>query len=108
LSQFFEEWRGGNIEKSAPMIGRGSQRDSRKAISSIRRASWPTFAAEGSYERQLLVEDPFRLGYDSVKTVLSASKGEQVAANINVEATLVTKANMSSARSQELLNPEAK
>jgi ribose transport system substrate-binding protein len=63
---------------------------------------------QGNTIAALLVEDPFRLGYDSVKTALSASKGEQVAANINVEATLVTKANMSSARSQELLNPEAK
>jgi ribose transport system substrate-binding protein len=53
----------------------------------------------------LVVEDQFRKGYDGVKAALAASKGEQVAANINIGATLVTKANMNSARSQELLKP---
>jgi ribose transport system substrate-binding protein len=56
----------------------------------------------------LLVEDPFRMGYDGVKTALAASKGEQVAANVDTGAALVTKANMSSARSQELLSPKVK
>jgi ribose transport system substrate-binding protein len=56
----------------------------------------------------LVVEDPFRMGYDSVKTALAASKGEQVAVNVDTGATLVTKANLSSARSQELLKPKVK
>jgi ribose transport system substrate-binding protein len=56
----------------------------------------------------LVVEDPFRMGYDGVKSALAASKGEQAAANVDTGATLVTKANMSSARSQELLNPKVK
>ncbi len=56
----------------------------------------------------LVVEDPFRMGYDGVKTALAASKGEQVPANVDTGATLVTKANMSSARSQELLKPNLK
>ena len=56
----------------------------------------------------LVVEDPFRMGYVGVKTALAASKGEQVSANIDAGATLVTKANMSSARSQELLKPKVK
>jgi ribose transport system substrate-binding protein len=54
----------------------------------------------------LVVEDPFRMGYDGVKMALAASKGEKVAANVDTGATLVTKANMSSARSQELLKPK--
>jgi ribose transport system substrate-binding protein len=54
----------------------------------------------------LVVEDPFRMGYEGVKTALAASKGEQVSANIDTGVTLVTKANMSSARSQELLKPK--
>jgi len=54
----------------------------------------------------LVVEDPFRMGYDGVKTALAAAKGEQVAAKVDTGATLITKANMSSARSQELLNPK--
>ena len=56
----------------------------------------------------LVVEDPFRMGYDGVKTALAASKGEKVAANVDTGATLVTKANLSSARSQELLKPIVK
>src|SRR6202047_1379362 len=54
----------------------------------------------------LVVEDPFRMGYDGVKTALAASKGEQVSANVDTGVTLVTKANMSSPRSQELLKPK--
>jgi len=56
----------------------------------------------------LVAPDPFRMGYDGVKTALAASKGEQVPASIDTGATLITKANMSSARSQELLNPKIK
>ncbi|SDR47885.1 monosaccharide ABC transporter substrate-binding protein, CUT2 family [Rhizobiales bacterium GAS191] len=56
----------------------------------------------------LVVEDPFRMGYDGVKTAFAASKGEPVPANVDTGAALVTKANMSSARSQELLNPKVK
>jgi ribose transport system substrate-binding protein len=56
----------------------------------------------------LVVEDPFRMGYEGVKTALAASKGAQVAASVDTGATLVTKANMSAARSQELLNPKIK
>jgi ribose transport system substrate-binding protein len=48
------------------------------------------------------------MGYDGVKTALAASKGEQVSANVDTGATLVTKANMGSARSQQLLYPKVK
>ena len=54
----------------------------------------------------LIVKDPFRMGYDAVKTALAASKGEKVPATLDTGANLITKANMSSARSQELLNPK--
>jgi ribose transport system substrate-binding protein len=53
-----------------------------------------------------VVEDPFRMGYEGVKTALAASKGEQVSANVDTGVTLITKANMGSARSQELLKPK--
>jgi ribose transport system substrate-binding protein len=56
----------------------------------------------------LVVQDPFRMGYEGVKTALAASKGEQVPANVDTGATLITKANLNSARSQELLNPKIK
>ena len=54
----------------------------------------------------LVVQDPFRMGYDGVKTALASSRGEKVPATIDTGANLITKANMSSARSQELLNPK--
>ncbi len=54
----------------------------------------------------LVVQDPFRMGYDGVKTALAASKGEQVPANVDTDAILITKANMNSMRSRELLNPK--
>jgi ribose transport system substrate-binding protein len=54
----------------------------------------------------VVLEDPFRIGYDGVKTALAASKGEPVPAYVDTGATLVTKTNLSSTRSQELLNPK--
>jgi ribose transport system substrate-binding protein len=54
----------------------------------------------------LLVRDPFRIGYEGVKTALAAVKGEQVPAAIAIGTSVITKANMNSARSQQLLNPK--
>ena len=54
----------------------------------------------------LIVQDPFRMGYDGVKTALAASKGEKVAEKVDTGVNVITKANMTSARSQELLNPK--
>ena len=56
----------------------------------------------------LVVQDPFRMGYEGVKIALATSKGEQVPASVDTGATVITKANMNSARSQELLNPKIK
>jgi ribose transport system substrate-binding protein len=39
----------------------------------------------------LVVADPFRTGYDAVKTALAAARGEPVAARIDLGATLVTR-----------------
>jgi ribose transport system substrate-binding protein len=54
----------------------------------------------------LVVRDPFRMGYEGVKAALAAARGEQVAPRTAVAATLVTKANVGSARAQELLAPQ--
>jgi ribose transport system substrate-binding protein len=56
----------------------------------------------------LVVEDPFRMGYDSIKTALAAARGEPMAAHIDIGASLVTKSNMSSARAKELLDPKVR
>jgi ribose transport system substrate-binding protein len=56
----------------------------------------------------LVVEDPFRMGYDAIKTALAAARGEPVPAHIDIGASLVTKGNMTSARSRELLDPKVR
>src|SRR3984885_2669137 len=56
----------------------------------------------------LVVQDPYRMGYDGVKTALAASKGEKVETFVDTGANLITKENMSSPRSDELLHPKIK
>ncbi len=56
----------------------------------------------------LIVQDPYRMGYDGVKTALAASKGEAVQAFVDTGVNTITKANMGDARSQALLNPKVK
>jgi ribose transport system substrate-binding protein len=56
----------------------------------------------------LVVQDPYRMGYDGVKTALAASKGEKVPEKVDTGANLITKENMNTPRSQELLNPKVK
>jgi sorbitol/mannitol transport system substrate-binding protein len=56
----------------------------------------------------LVVQDPYRMGYDGIKIALAASKGEKVEAKIDTGANLITKENINSPRSRELLNPNIK
>ena len=56
----------------------------------------------------LVVQDPFRMGYDGIKTALAASKGEKVAADVDTGANLITTANMKEPRAMELLSPKVK
>src|ERR1700735_279632 len=65
------------------------------------------FLADGTLAG-LVVQDPFRMGYDGIKTALAASKGEKVETFVDTGANLITKENMNSPRSQELLNPKVK
>ncbi len=53
----------------------------------------------------LLLQDPYRMGYDGVKTALAASRGEKVQANVDTGANLVTKANMDQPKEHALLYP---
>jgi ribose transport system substrate-binding protein len=48
------------------------------------------------------------MGYDGVKTALAASKGEKVPPTVDTGVNTITKENMDSARSQELLSPKIK
>ncbi len=53
----------------------------------------------------LLLQDPYRMGYDGIKTALAASKGEKVEAFVDTGANLVTKANMDNPKEHKLLYP---
>ena len=53
----------------------------------------------------LLLQDPYRMGYDGVKSGLAASKGEKLPANVDTGANLVTKANMDNEKEHKLLFP---
>jgi ribose transport system substrate-binding protein len=54
----------------------------------------------------LLLQDPYRMGYDGVKTALAVSKGEKVEANVDTGANLVTKANESDPKIAALIHPK--
>jgi ribose transport system substrate-binding protein len=63
------------------------------------------FLKDGTIDA-LVVQDPYRMGYDGIKTALAASKGEAVEKFVDTGANLITTANMDEARSVELLNPK--
>lgn len=54
----------------------------------------------------LVVQDPYRMGYDGIKTALAASKGEKVETFVDTGANLVTKDNMGDEKIAALLNPK--
>jgi ribose transport system substrate-binding protein len=54
----------------------------------------------------LIVQDPFGMGYDSIRIAVAASRGEDVPSTIDTGIYLVTKANIDGTRSQELLRPK--
>ena len=56
----------------------------------------------------LIVQDPYRMGYDGIKTALMASKGDKVETFVDTGVNTITKANMTGERSQALLNPKVK
>ncbi len=56
----------------------------------------------------LIVQDPYRMGYDGIKTALAASKGEKVETFVDTGVNTITKATMNSDRSKALLNPKVK
>src|SRR5271166_5334905 len=56
----------------------------------------------------LVVQDPYRMGYDGIKTALAVSKGEKVAKDVDTGANLITKANMNGEKQNALLFPKVK
>ena len=56
----------------------------------------------------LVVQDPYRMGYDGIKTALAASKNEKVETFVDTGVNTITKTTMTTERSQALLNPKVK
>ncbi len=56
----------------------------------------------------LVLQDPYRMGYDGIKTALAASKGQKVDAFVDTGANLITKANMDGEKQHALLFPNVK
>ena len=56
----------------------------------------------------LVLQDPYRMGYDGIKTALAASKGDKVPPFVDTGANLITKANMNGEKEQALLFPKVK
>ncbi|HWK44661.1 MAG TPA: ABC transporter substrate-binding protein [Stellaceae bacterium] len=54
----------------------------------------------------LVVQDPYRMGYDGVKTAYAVAKGEKVDKQIDTGVTLVSKANLGDPKIQQLVNPK--
>ncbi len=54
----------------------------------------------------LIVQDPFGMGYQAVKTAFAAAQGEKVEANVDTGVNVITKENLNTEKSQALLNPK--
>ena len=51
--------------------------------------------ADGTIQA-LVIQDPFRTGYEGIKTALAASKGEKVPETVDTGVNLITRENMNS------------
>jgi ribose transport system substrate-binding protein len=59
---------------------------------------------EGAID-SLVLQDPFKMGYEGVKTAVAQLKGQTPPKRIDTGVVIVTKANMKSPEMQKLLNP---
>ena len=53
----------------------------------------------------LVLQNPYKMGYTGVKTVVAHLRGEKVQKRIDTGASLATKANMDTPEIKELLEP---
>jgi ribose transport system substrate-binding protein len=72
--------------------------------------SGPTLEEDlkGGIIDSLVVQDPFRMGYDAVRIAVRKLNGETPEKIQNLEARLVTQANLETPEIQALLNPDLK
>lgn len=63
---------------------------------------------QGGQIKALVVQNPYRMGYEGVKTAVAAINGEAVEKNIDTGVTVVTQENFDTQAVQELLYPETR
>ena len=63
---------------------------------------------QGGQIKALVVQNPYRMGYEGVKTAVAAVNGETVEKNIDTGVTVVTQENFDTQEVQELLYPETR
>ncbi len=64
---------------------------------------------EALHEKQingLILQNPMRMGYLGVKTIVESIQGKAVEKRIDTGATLITPENMNTPESKELLSPD--
>jgi ribose transport system substrate-binding protein len=54
----------------------------------------------------LVLQDPFQIGYQGLKTLLDQHAGGAPAKRVDLPPTLVTRQNLTEAKIQHLLNPD--
>jgi ribose transport system substrate-binding protein len=56
----------------------------------------------------MVVQDPFRMGHDAVKTLVDKLNGQTPPKRIDLSARVVTRADLEKAEVQRLLHPDLK
>jgi ribose transport system substrate-binding protein len=63
---------------------------------------------QGGQIKALVVQNPYRMGYEGVKTAVAAARGEEVEREIDTGVTIVTMENFDTPEVQALLYPETR
>jgi ribose transport system substrate-binding protein len=56
----------------------------------------------------MVVQDPFRMGYEAVKTLVDRLRGAKPAKHIDLPARVITRADLEKPEVQQLLHPDVK
>jgi len=56
----------------------------------------------------MVVQDPFRMGHDAVKTIVDKLNGQTPPKRIDLSARVITKADLDKIEVQRLLSPNSK
>jgi ribose transport system substrate-binding protein len=91
-------------EAAAEALAVAGKSDAIKLIGFDSSDKLTSYLADGTLAG-LIVQDPFRMGYDGVKTALNAAQGHGVLQFVDTGAVVITKDNMNGTQEQKLLHP---